>query len=58
MYLNGYGFVRLVRLSLLGFLIPVGGRRYFDFTDAKYADMTPIFQLAKEFMKAREPRKE
>jgi ABC-type Fe3+ transport system substrate-binding protein len=30
----------------------VEGRRYFDFTDAKYADMTPFFQLAKEFMKA------
>jgi iron(III) transport system substrate-binding protein len=36
----------------------VEGRRYFDFTDPKYADMTPIFELAKEFMKAREPRKE
>jgi iron(III) transport system substrate-binding protein len=36
----------------------VEGRRYFDFTDAKYANMTPIFQLAKEFMKARESRKE
>jgi hypothetical protein len=36
----------------------VEGRRYFDFTDPKYADMTPIYQLAKEFMKTREPRKE
>ena len=32
----------------------VEGRRYFDFTDPKYADMTPIYQLAKEFMKGRE----
>jgi len=32
----------------------VEGRRYFDFSEAKYADMTPIFQLAKEFMKGRE----
>ncbi len=31
----------------------VEGRRYFDFTDPKYADMTPIYQLAKEFMKTR-----
>jgi iron(III) transport system substrate-binding protein len=36
----------------------VEGRRYLDFTDPKYADMTPIFQLAKEVMKARESRKE
>jgi len=32
----------------------VEGRRYFDFTDPKYSDMTPIYQLAKEFMKGRE----
>jgi ABC-type Fe3+ transport system substrate-binding protein len=32
----------------------VEGRHYFDFTDPKYADMTPIYQLAKEFMKGRE----
>ena len=32
----------------------VEGRRYFDFSDPKYSDMTPIFQLAKEFMKGRE----
>jgi len=32
----------------------VEGRRYLDFTDPKYADMTPIYQLAKEFMKGRE----
>jgi hypothetical protein len=36
----------------------VEGRRYLDFTDPKYAGMTPIFQLAKEVMKARESRKE
>jgi iron(III) transport system substrate-binding protein len=36
----------------------VESRRYLDFTDPKYADMTPIFQLAKEVMKARESRKE
>lgn len=34
----------------------VDGRRYFDFSDPKYADMTPIFQLAKEFMKGREAK--
>ena len=34
----------------------VEGRRYFDFSDPKYADMTPIFQLAKEFMKGREAK--
>jgi iron(III) transport system substrate-binding protein len=32
----------------------VDGRRYFDFSEPKYSDMTPIFQLAKEFMKGRE----
>ena len=32
----------------------VEGRRYFDFSDAKHSDMTPIFQLTKEFMKGRE----
>ncbi len=32
----------------------VEGRRYFDFTEPKYADMTPIYQIAKEFMKGRE----
>ena len=32
----------------------VDGRRYFDFSDPKYSDMTPIFQLVKEFMKGRE----
>ena len=40
-------------------MLPVGsrlveGRRYFDFSDAKHSDMTPIFQLVKEFMKGRE----
>ena len=34
----------------------VEGRRYFDFTDPKYADMTPIYQFAKEFMKGREEK--
>jgi len=32
----------------------VEGRRYFDFSDPKYSDMTPIYQLAKEFMKGRD----
>jgi hypothetical protein len=32
----------------------VEGRRYVDFSDAKHSDMTPIFQLVKEFMKGRE----
>ena len=32
----------------------VEGRRYYDFSDPKHSDMTPIFQLAKEFMKGRE----
>ena len=27
---------------------------YFDFSEPKYSDMTPIYQLAKEFMKGRE----
>jgi iron(III) transport system substrate-binding protein len=34
----------------------VEGRRYFDFSDPKYSDMTPIFQLAKELMKGRETK--
>lgn len=32
----------------------IEGRRYFDFSEPKYSDMTPIHQLAKEFMKGRE----
>lgn len=32
----------------------VEGRRYYDFSDPKHSDMTPIYQLAKEFMKGRE----
>jgi iron(III) transport system substrate-binding protein len=32
----------------------IEGRHYFDFSDPKYSDMTPIYQLAKEFMKGRE----
>ncbi|HEX2261339.1 MAG TPA: extracellular solute-binding protein [Candidatus Binatia bacterium] len=34
----------------------VEGRRYFDFSEPKYSDMTPIYQLAKEFMKGREAK--
>ena len=34
----------------------VSGKRYFDVSDPKYADMTPIFQLAQELMKAREQK--
>jgi hypothetical protein len=32
----------------------MNSRRYFDFSEPKYSDMRPIFQLAKEFMKERE----
>jgi hypothetical protein len=28
--------------------------KYFDVSDPKYADMTPMFNLVKEIMKARE----
>ena len=39
-------------------LVPVNqmhaGKRYFDVSDPKYADMTPLFNLLKEIMKARE----
>jgi iron(III) transport system substrate-binding protein len=34
----------------------ISGKRYFDVSDPKYADMTPMFNLIKEFMKAREQR--
>jgi iron(III) transport system substrate-binding protein len=41
-------------------LVPVNrmlpGKRYFDVSDPKYADMTPMFNLIKEIMKAREGR--
>ena len=30
------------------------GKRYFDVSDPKYADMTPMFNLVKEVMKGRE----
>jgi len=36
----------------------IEGRKYLDVSDAKFADMTPIFKLAKEVMKAREQKKE
>src|SRR5215813_5503112 len=36
----------------------IPGKRYFDVSDPKYADMTPIFNLVKEIMKAREQIKE
>ena len=41
-------------------LVPVmrvySGKRYFDVTDPKYADMTPMFSVVKEVVKAREAR--
>jgi iron(III) transport system substrate-binding protein len=43
-------------LPTLSRLVP--GKRYFDVSDPKYADMAPIFQLIKELMKAREQKKE
>jgi iron(III) transport system substrate-binding protein len=43
-------------LVLTNRMIP--GKKYFDVSDPKYADMTPIFRLSKELMKAREQRKE
>jgi iron(III) transport system substrate-binding protein len=43
-------------------LVPVNrlqpGKRYFDVSDPKYADMTPMFNLIKEIMKGREGKKE
>ena len=36
----------------------IPGKRYFDVSDPKYADMTPMFNLIKEIMKAREERKD
>jgi hypothetical protein len=33
------------------------GKRYFDVSDPKYADMTPMFNLIKEIMKGRETNK-
>jgi iron(III) transport system substrate-binding protein len=41
-------------------LVPVNrlvpGKRYFDVSDPKYADMTPMFTLIKEIMKGREAK--
>ena len=34
------------------------GKRYFDVSDPKYADLTPMFNLIKEIMKGREGKKE
>ena len=43
-------------------LVPVmrmqPGKKYFDVSDPKYADMTPMFNLIKEIMKGREGKKE
>jgi hypothetical protein len=36
----------------------IEGRKYLDVSEPKFADMTPIFKLAKEIMKAREQKKE
>src|SRR5262249_46514166 len=36
----------------------IPGKRYFDVSDPKYPDMTPIFNLVKEIMKGREQIKE
>jgi iron(III) transport system substrate-binding protein len=35
----------------------VSGKKYFDVSDPKYADMTPIFKIIKEIMKTREGTK-
>ena len=39
-------------------LVPVNrmvpGKKYFDVSDPKYADMTPMFDLIKQIMKGRE----
>jgi iron(III) transport system substrate-binding protein len=43
-------------LPPLSRLVP--GKRYFDVSDPKYADMEPMFQLSKEIMKAREQKQE
>ena len=41
-------------------LVPVmrmyPGKRYFDVTDPKYADMTPMFNVIKEVLKGREAK--
>ena len=43
-------------------LVPVNhmlpGKKYFDVSDPKYADMTPMFNVVKEIMKGREHKKE
>jgi iron(III) transport system substrate-binding protein len=36
----------------------VPGKKYFDVSDPKYADMEPIFKLVKELVKGREQKKE
>jgi ABC-type Fe3+ transport system substrate-binding protein len=42
-------------------LVPVmrmqPGKRYFDVSDPKYADMTPMFNVVKEIVKGREEKK-
>ena len=41
-------------------LVPVNrmvpGKKYFDVSDPKYADMTPMFNIIKEIMKRREAK--
>ena len=32
------------------------GKKYFDVSDPKYADMTPLFDLIKQIMKGREAK--
>ncbi len=34
----------------------IAGKKYFDVSDPKYADMTPMFNVVKEIMKGREAK--
>jgi len=34
----------------------IAGKKYFDVSDPKYADMTPMFNLVKEVTKGREAK--
>jgi len=34
----------------------IAGKKYFDVSDPKYADMTPMFNLIKDVIKGRETK--
>ncbi|HUF42491.1 MAG TPA: hypothetical protein VMR20_11075 [Verrucomicrobiae bacterium] len=60
LYVSRYGSEPLLNEFRKDMLVPVmrmqPAKKYFDVSDPKYADMTPMFSLIKEIMKTRESK--